>query len=273
MADGTILAAILDYVGTCPAFFLKLENLAAGGSYILGTGTSNYLQFSDIAGNTARVKISLTSEGYNTSRALGTIARTIYGTRPIALPRGANAANSDAHIIAIGAVTGGPFRDGETITQTGSGVRVTSNSSTSCSVRTRSPSIMRHESRAPRANENAIWVSSLVRTISRVSRPICVLDGVISTYRPFSSSRSESKPLPRLPMTWSRSCPIAVASTSRLLARERENGPGMMISRKPAIGSDSTPNTAAYPTILDGTALAAALARYPSQNLDGPGIL
>lgn len=83
MATGDILAVrILGSTATCGASGngwiaeIDLDGLAAGGSYSLGYGTDN-----DPSG--AKIVLTVTSPGYDTSGSTTTIQRTVYGTRQV----------------------------------------------------------------------------------------------------------------------------------------------------------------------------------------------
>lgn len=75
MATGDILAVRISNAtnGNGWVAEIDIENLAAGGTYAFGSGTNNATT------ETAKVVFTVTSEGYNTAKELGTTTRTVYG--------------------------------------------------------------------------------------------------------------------------------------------------------------------------------------------------
>jgi len=106
MAIGDISSVIIDRWASVA--YLKLLGLAPGGTYSLGTAPSS-----------SKAVFTVISLGFDSTGAATTKTRTIYGTHQMLMPTGDGSLTMSK--IMIGAVTSGPFQDGETITQATSG--------------------------------------------------------------------------------------------------------------------------------------------------------
>ncbi len=108
------LDAILDSTGW--QLHLRLESQVVGGSYL--AGTSLKATQPDRTNDTAKVKLTVTRPGYDSSGNLTSSNATIYGTRNVTLPYGETTTGS-RRILSGDMV--GVMVDGETITQAGTG--------------------------------------------------------------------------------------------------------------------------------------------------------
>lgn len=91
--------------------------MEAAGTYALGA--SEDMVYSDIAGASAKVAVSLTSLGFTAAGAATTVARTLYGRTRMRRPHSQTTA-ANLSIVPLSSITG-KFLDGETVTQAVSG--------------------------------------------------------------------------------------------------------------------------------------------------------
>lgn len=113
MATGDLLTALVDIDGR--ALHLKIEGLSAGGTYLFGA--SNPAVYAERAAGTVKIKLNVSSAGYDNAASLGTVARTVYGVIDQRLPDGTDA---NAWQITSGTMVG-TMVHGETATQAGTG--------------------------------------------------------------------------------------------------------------------------------------------------------
>jgi len=136
-ATGDVTQCIIDK--SAFVAFLKIQGVAPGGTYSLGTAPSS-----------SKAVFTVTSLGFDNTGAATTKARTLYGTKQMAEPTGSGSIAMSAAM--IGPVTNGPYVDGETVTQSGTGATAIVVSNCPCS-----PLLVRSVSASPAPNSTGIW--------------------------------------------------------------------------------------------------------------------